>query len=185
VVGISDKILPERLQMEPELTLEKAKHLIRQKGAVWELGSVLKNSKEAESTLDRVASASSGRRKQQPGFRRSSSQFQRQRQVSHTGNRCKRCGGKSHPIQQCPARDIICFKCNRKGHFKKHCISKTVAAITEDTAQLELQGAEGEPDFYLDTTSTEGAEKLWRIEVLINKKKVQFKVDTGAEVTAI
>jgi len=106
-------------------------------------------------------------------------------QASHTGNRCKRCGGETHPVQQCPARNVVCFKCSRKGHFKKHCLSKTVLAITEDIPQFELQGAEEGPDFYLDTTSTKGAEKLLRIEVLVNNKKVQLKVDTGAEVTAI
>jgi len=50
---------------------------------------------------------------------------------------------------------------------------------------LELQGDEGEQGFYLGITSTEGAEKSWRIEVLINNKKVQFKVSIGAEVTKL
>ncbi len=102
------------------------------------------------------------------------------------GNRCRRCGGESHSIQQCPARDVICLKCNRKGHFRKHCLSKTVAAVTGDLAQLEVQEIEEEPDFYLDTASDDGAEKLWKIEVIVNNtNKVQFKVDTGAEVTAM
>ena len=43
VVGIRDKSLSERLQMETELTLEKAKRLIRQQEAVKEQGTTLKN----------------------------------------------------------------------------------------------------------------------------------------------
>ena len=43
VVGIRDKYLSERLQMETELTLEKAKRLIRQQEAVKEQGTTLKN----------------------------------------------------------------------------------------------------------------------------------------------
>ena len=43
VVGIRDKSLSERLQMETELTLEKAKRLIRQREAVKEQGTTLKN----------------------------------------------------------------------------------------------------------------------------------------------
>ncbi len=55
MVGIRDKTLSQRLQMESDLTLGKAKRLIRQKEAVREQESVLKHLKEAESTLDSVA----------------------------------------------------------------------------------------------------------------------------------
>ncbi len=43
VVGIRDKTLSQRLQMESDLTLGKAKRLITQKEAVREQESVLKN----------------------------------------------------------------------------------------------------------------------------------------------
>ncbi len=43
VVGIRDKTLSQRLQMESDLTLGKAKRLIMQKEAVREQESVLKN----------------------------------------------------------------------------------------------------------------------------------------------
>ena len=42
------------------------------------------------------------------------------RQSGHT---CRRCGKDPHPVQ----RRITCFKCNRKGHFGRQCLSKTVA----------------------------------------------------------
>lgn len=184
VVGIRDKTLSQRLQMESDLTLEKAKRLIRQKEAVREQGSVLKNLKEAETTLDSVAPGGRRRRNSSQSRNKAQKHYQGQK---HSGNRCRRCGGGSHPLQQCPARDVVCLKCNRKGHFRKHCLSKTVAAVTEDIAQLEMQEAEEEPDFYLDTTSEEeGAEKSWKVEITVNNtNKVQFKVDTGAEVTAM
>ena len=58
--------------------------------------------------------------------------------------------------------------------------------VTGDLAQLEVPETEKEPDFYLDTASNDGAEKSWKIEVIVNNtNKVQFKVDTGAEVTAM
>ena len=80
----------------------------------------------------------------------------------------------------------MCFKWYRKGHFQKHCLSKAVASITEATEQLELHQTEEEPDFYLDTNYLETAGgNAWKVEVKVNNSKVPFKVDTGAEVTAM
>ena len=80
----------------------------------------------------------------------------------------------------------MCFKCYRKGHFQKHCLSKAVASITEATEQLELHQTEEEPDFYLDTNYLETAGgNTWKVEVKVNSSNVPFRVDTGAEVTAM
>ncbi|XP_077966603.1 uncharacterized protein LOC144420817 [Styela clava] len=32
---------------------------------------------------------------------------------------CFFCGGKKHPRSKCPARNVFCFKCHKKGHFIK------------------------------------------------------------------
>ena len=37
---------------------------------------------------------------------------------------CWNCGNSSHPRSKCPAKDVECFKCGRKGHFSKVCRSK-------------------------------------------------------------
>ena len=31
--------------------------------------------------------------------------------------KCKRCGNKPHPRDQCPAKQAECYKCKKKGHF--------------------------------------------------------------------
>ena len=46
VVGIRDEPLSERLQLDPDLTLEKAKKMIRQRQAVQEQQKVLKGTSE-------------------------------------------------------------------------------------------------------------------------------------------
>ena len=48
VVGIKNEALSKRLQMESNLTLEKAKKLIRQREAVQQQQSILKNSETLE-----------------------------------------------------------------------------------------------------------------------------------------
>ena len=180
VVGIRDKTLSERLQMEPELTLEKAKRLIRQREAVKEQGTMLKGG-EHDTLSPSLDSVAAGRGRRQPGFKGNARQPDHRRQAPTNSSRCKRCGGESHPLRQCPAREVVCFKCNRKGHFRKRCLSKTVAVITGTT-----EDSDEEPELYLDTTYQEGgAETAWRVDAEVNHNKVQFKVDTGAEVTAI
>ena len=48
---------------------------------------------------------------------------------------CFCCAAKpAHPRSQCPAKDVTCHKCGKKGHYKKCCKSKT-----------GKQGTTGEP----------------------------------------
>nr|XP_039252837.1 uncharacterized protein LOC120330077 [Styela clava] len=42
--------------------------------------------------------------------------------ISATANTaCFFCGGTKHPRSKCPARNVFCFKCHKKGHFIKVC----------------------------------------------------------------
>ena len=105
VVGIRDHALSERLQMEAELTLDKAKQLIRQREAVKEQQEVLKKPVKEETSLDAVAKTVPRRKLPvipPPAVRQT---------ITHQN--CKRCGKGSHPRQSCPARDVSCYRCNR------------------------------------------------------------------------
>jgi hypothetical protein len=38
------------------------------------------------------------------------------------GRQCRNCGGPQCPgAQRCPAYDVVCYKCQRPGHFGRHC----------------------------------------------------------------
>ena len=166
VVGIRDTGLSERLQMDEQLTLDKAKKLVRQREAVKEQQSLLQKD---ESALDYV--------KQKPG-------------TGYTKGRestCTKCG-KRHARQACPARDATCFKCNRRGHFGKMCFSKTVAMLAEDRPNTEEDSPSTETFHrYLDAISDQPSRPAtaWHIRAMVNNTEVVFKIDTGAEVTAI
>ena len=129
VIGILDSRLSECLQMDPELTLEKAKKLIRQGEAVHEHQVILQQTGNAEksTTVEQIRHKAS-RRPNYPQARSTQNQ-------QHS--KCKRCGNKSHALNKCPARDSICHKCKRKGHYSSQCFSKAAAVNDVTTEQLE------------------------------------------------
>ena len=53
------------------------------------------------------------------------------------GNTCSFCGYRAHPRYKCPAKDEICGKCHKPGHFMKVCRSrKPTSAATVDPNNL-------------------------------------------------
>ena len=88
-----------------------------------------------------------------------------------------RCGKNRHPTpDKCPALGATCHKCNRKGHYSSQCLSKTVAIAEE----IETNSGEA----FLGAVST-GTEPPWTTTLTLEGKPLVFKLDTGAEVSAI
>jgi len=112
IVGICDSTLSEYLQMEAELTLKKAKRLIRQWEAVREQQTILRTPLK-EDSLDAVRKTHMTQRKLPP---LPSTARPLPPQILPLPN-CKQCGKGSHPHHSCPARDAVCFRSNRKGHL--------------------------------------------------------------------
>ena len=88
---------------------------------------------------------------------------------------CTGCGKEPHPHKRCPAKDATCNRCNRKGHYAAHCLTKwtQAAAIESETDTVFL----GELGSQRNTS--------WLTTLEPNGHSLQFKLDTGAEVTAI
>ena len=102
---------------------------------------------------------------------------------------CRRCGQSSHSRQVCPATNATCFRCNRKGHYSSQCLSKTMAELTTPSYQ-DSNTFNDDPysntvyTIYLDTVGN-GNTSQWNVTVLVGNNPVLFKVNTGAEVTAL
>ena len=77
-----------------------------------------------------------------------------------------------------PEKDVTCHKCHRKGHYKEQCLSKIVAVLHTEDSENTLESA------FLGVLSTDG-KAPWMVKLQISGCTVEFKIDTGAEVTAI
>ena len=93
-----------------------------------------------------------------------------------TPRQCTKCGKGQHSWYLCPAKDSVCHKCKRKGHFSSQCLSKTVAEVEPDESYVDTA--------FLDTLSQNSSE-TWRVKLRLCGQMLEFKIDTGAEVTAI
>ena len=185
VVGIRDRALSEKLQIDPDLTLEKAKTQVRQREVVHEQSQILKHTAEDKTlaTVHHKPVLTTSRRSQHQGPRASFN-----KKVPTTTNKCTRCGREPHNRQQCSAKDATCHRCSKKGRYSTQCRSKSIKRVADITAE--------EPDCLTDITSEEQdfvylntlgslTNTCISLPISINGGTVNFKVDTGAEVTAI
>ena len=172
VVGIKDSTLSQRLQMDADLTLEKAKTTVRQREAVKEHSSLLGSTLKIEKSVDYVQRQHKavGKRPMHP----TSKPAGKQQPAA-----CSRCGRNPHPRQQCPAREAQCNKCKKKGHFAACCRTKSAAEVTQTPLVLDHEDVA-----YLNTIDS-GEDNIWTCHIRVNNQDVAFKVDTGAEVTIV
>ena len=189
VVGIRDKALSEKLQLEAELTLERAIDQVRQKKAVRKqqlyleqrgipqanLMWIMQNEREAQKSAQKVNSGKE--------------QFKQTKSTPAvtTKQKCERCNGPLHGRMKCPARDSLCNNCGRKVHWKEACRSKTVSQVTEEiedtTQQFDESPFLGEVIEAIHSDERYSQPRM--AEVLVNNNRASFKLDSRAVVTVI
>jgi len=70
---------------------------------------------------------------------------------------------------------VTCHKCSKKGHYSSVCRSKSLATVSEEQQRNNS---------FLDTIyETKGTS--WTAPIKINGQEIVFKLDTGAEATAV
>ena len=113
VVGIRDAVLSEKLQLDADLTLEKAKKSIRQREAIREQQTILDETNGAN--VDAMHnSRGRGQRDRRPGDakHRSNRPKHSEKQQPLSPKRCTRCGKETHTRSKCPAKDAVCHNCH-------------------------------------------------------------------------
>ena len=173
VVGIRDSALSQKLQMDPSLTLESAKRIVRQREAVQEHHHLLREGDSRSNPL--MVEGMQKRPFQGPRRKGGSSANSKNKSKQKS---CTRCGKGVH--EECPAKDAKCHKCERKGHYAAQCFTKTKVSELEVEEDLENHL----DSVFLDTVVKENR-VVWTADILLGQQAVEFKIDTGAEVTAI
>ena len=187
VVGLQNRELSEKLQLDPSLTLEKATNLARQRETVKQQQNILDGGfKSTPAHVDGIAKGKSRRNK--GNFKEKSQDKSKEKpsdssKEKNPDQKCQRCLGKLHPKKTCPARFSKCNKCSKIGHWAQACKSSKPGKVFEVT--------EEEESFFLgeivDVSEVQSnpTKSLWIATVLVDKKPVNFKVDSGADVTVV
>ncbi|UYV64896.1 K02A2.6-like, partial [Cordylochernes scorpioides] len=171
VVGVRDKALSERMQLDSELTLEKAVKLVRQQEAVRQQQVDL----QRPSTSQKINQVKFNSKKQSP---KQQQQPSRKKKSAKTRSRCPKCGGFTHREgQACRAEGQRCNLCSKTGHFANCCPDKQ-AKTAEVKAISEL---DEEIDFLLEVSAVEDSSNLdddegecrrrWTAEIQVNGKQ--------------
>ena len=175
VVGIRNASLSEKLQLNPDLTLDMAITQARQSEAIKQQQPLLRAGDSNKA--DGLVGAIKNPKKQYRGGDRLNSG------TSQPGSSpgCSRCGRKPvHDRQYCPARDAICRKCNKRGHYQACCRSKVGAVMTGETT---IEETSNQDDAFMGTIQEQ--DDPWVITLQLNSQPIDFCIDTGAEVTVI
>lgn len=184
VVGIRNKALSEKLQLDADLTLDRAVTQARQSEAIKQQQPLLRGLQDAP-----VGAVGRGRGR----TRRSSHNTSAGRPNLHNASvgrgqgkqqMCTRCGRSPyHTRALCPAKDQICDKCGKPGHFKAVCRTRTDVAGVDSQ---ETTSTPNKPSTFLGAIGGEdiGADP-WTLELSLQGNPVRLQIDTGAEVTVV
>ena len=110
-----------KLQLDPELTLDKATTAARHTEAIKKQQDVVRSDYKSP-TVDAINSQKRGethkKMTREPLKHKHPSSQVPQTQSRNHKQACSRCGKiPSHKKQNCPAREAICHKCSKKGHY--------------------------------------------------------------------
>ena len=129
VVGLLDETLSMKLQLDSELTLEKATGAAQQHESVRQQQEVVRSGQTStmvEAAVQSKIPSGKGKTSQpKQQFPSVQNPYNYQQQLM-----CTRCGkAPFHPKHQCPARDAECHKCRKIGHFQSMC--RSVRGLSE------------------------------------------------------
>lgn len=171
VVGLRDTHLAERLQMDKDLTLEKAINQARQSEIIKRQQTDIRGENKVE--IDAVTTKF--KKQKHPTYKPpAQAKFTKGKTNEKS---CYRCGKiPAHGKGQCPAKDVTCHTCGKRGHYSKVC--KTVKSVHA----IETERCNDAPIFL---GSVDAGSDPWYADLTIRNHKVRFKIDTGADVSAI
>ena len=175
VAGVRDAYLPEKMQLDAELTLEKAVALAQQTEVIRQQQIVARGITRDKGKIDAVKSEIRHRQEYAKNFEVTHSSMQRP-----PGGVCSRCGRRPpHSKFRCPAKNAKCHECSKKGHYQSMCRSKASISSVQEQSEDEsvfLGAVHSQP---------EASSKPWNVMLQMNGCPVEFKIDSGADITVV
>ena len=95
--------------------------------------------------------------------------------ASSVSKLCSYCGRSYHSRNTCPAKNAVCFKCQKKGHFANVCKSKIVKNINSSVYSSSLCAIHNTPDCLTRAS----------LIAVIANTKVSALIDTGSSMSFI
>lgn len=98
-------------------------------------------------------------------------------------NLCGNCGFSFHQRNQCPAREVTCYSCGKKGHFSKVCRSKSHQTRQTRSRQVQsVSSSISQPLLNLCSVSAACPASLIpaTLKISINGTKLTALVDSGS-----
>uniref|UniRef100_A0A669BGT0 Gypsy retrotransposon integrase-like protein 1 n=1 Tax=Oreochromis niloticus TaxID=8128 RepID=A0A669BGT0_ORENI len=184
VIGLIDKDVSQKLQLEGDLTLDRAIQLARQSEQVKQ-----QSAERVESTVNEV------KQRHYNSMRRSYYQPRQVREQQHSESKpkCQRCNRVHDKRENCPARNKRCKKCNKLGHFEMVCKTKMLKEVRAEAVEDSDEDSFFIGELFLGVVTEpkttvigeSGSDADWDIELLVNGSPVDFKIDTGADTTVM
>ena len=85
---------------------------------------------------------------------------------------------------KCPALNAKCMKCKKKGHFAKKCKEKA----PQPPAGENSVSSQPSTSFSIGAVSSSDSNSRstrWKVSLSVDQKEINFKMDSGADVTAV
>ena len=96
---------------------------------------------------------------------------------------CTRCGqSPKHDKKRYPAKNSICHRYHKKGHFKA--VRRSKKLVREILVSYDIQD-EFLGVIHSETDSLSSTEAPWTTNLVLNSRNIEYKIDTGADVTVI
>ena len=122
--------------------------------------------------------------------------FEHRPTVPQTQQQCQNCG-RQHAAKSCPAYNQTCRRCSKRGHFAVMCRSSRAGVeevsssvdqhqYTSQQPHADQVGQQGQGEtIWLGAVNRVHNEPPWTVDVIMNNTTVNFKIDTGADVSVI
>ena len=178
VVGIRNAVLSQKLMQDDTLTLDKAVKQAKPSELVKEHHEILKGDGE-DGKINRIRDKKK-RLSRDKGKVPENSKDQKN-STRPPVKKCYRCGKSPHKREECPAVNATCRKCKDRGHYASECKSKVVLSVDD-----ERQDRNSDEDcYFLGAVEDNKSQTKWSVDLSLEKAKMRFKIDTGADVTVI